>query len=481
MANTGFKGVDVRQDGNQLVFRAFLQTSAGAMLATGTTTVKLYELQSDGTIKSYDFNDNTFKTTALTTETLSLTHRPGNNSGTNTGIWTAALSTLTGFTVGGMYFALFNNSGASPTDQVREFQYGGAEGSLLVTAGSTGQAYLQVDMIKVGGTTQTARDVGASVLLSVGTGTGQVNLSGGKIPATLAATDVTGNVPADLQTIKTQTVTCGAGVTVGAFVGNATHAITVDGSGFVTYSNTAPPTAAAIATAVLTDTTDTSTAGSLGHLITTAPSWYTAPTTPPTAAAIAAAVLTDTTDLSTAGSLGYLVGHAPSWYSAPPSAATIAAAVLTDTTDTATVGSLGYLLGHAPSWYTAPDNSDIASLVTSVGVGLGGLVTGVKAKTDLLTFDGSNNIKSNAQVVQDKTGYKLASDGVDAVVIEAATGPISALNLRQALSMVLSFVGGLLSITGTSATAKSPGGTSRAAFTVDSSGNRSSMTYTPPA
>jgi hypothetical protein len=46
-------------------------------------------------------------------------------------------------------------------------------------------------------------------------------VSGGKLPVTLASTDVTGNVAADLQTIKTQTVTCGAGVTVLASVGTA--------------------------------------------------------------------------------------------------------------------------------------------------------------------------------------------------------------------------------------------------------------------
>jgi hypothetical protein len=44
-------------------------------------------------------------------------------------------------------------------------------------------------------------------------------------------------------------------------------------------SYAAPPTAAAIAAAVLTDTTsaDLATAGSLGHLVTTAPGWYAAP------------------------------------------------------------------------------------------------------------------------------------------------------------------------------------------------------------
>lgn len=48
----------------------------------------------------------------------------------------------------------------------------------------------RVDVIKVAGTTQTARDLGASVLLSVGTGTGQVNLASGKAPATIAAGDI---------------------------------------------------------------------------------------------------------------------------------------------------------------------------------------------------------------------------------------------------------------------------------------------------
>jgi hypothetical protein len=55
----------------------------------------------------------------------------------------------------------------------------------------------------------------------VGTGTGEINLASGKVPATLASTDVTGNVAVDLQTIKTQAVTCAAGVTVGVNVGTS--------------------------------------------------------------------------------------------------------------------------------------------------------------------------------------------------------------------------------------------------------------------
>lgn len=62
-------------------------------------------------------------------------------------------------------------------------------------------------------------------LLTFGTSTGQINPSSGKVPATLAATDVIGNVPADLQTIKTQTVTCAAGITVSPFVGSTGAAV----------------------------------------------------------------------------------------------------------------------------------------------------------------------------------------------------------------------------------------------------------------
>lgn len=45
-----------------------------------------------------------------------------------------------------------------------------------------GSDNLEVDSIQMGGTALTARDIGASVLLSPGTGTGQVNLSSGAVP-----------------------------------------------------------------------------------------------------------------------------------------------------------------------------------------------------------------------------------------------------------------------------------------------------------
>lgn len=124
----GFKGINVRQTGDRLLFRALLQDNTGALITTSTAAMRIYELQNDGTLKSYDFNDNTFKTTALTTATQNLTHRTGNNSTVNTGIWTFALTTVTGFTIGNIYLFNVNHSSAVPTDQVREFQYGDTEG-----------------------------------------------------------------------------------------------------------------------------------------------------------------------------------------------------------------------------------------------------------------------------------------------------------------------------------------------------------------
>jgi hypothetical protein len=79
----------------------------------------------------------------------------------------------------------------------------------------------QVDAntLKIGGTTQTGRDIGASVLLSSGTGTGQLSFTSGVVKA-------------DVETIKTRAVTCAAGVTVLASVGTAATSTAQTGDSF---------------------------------------------------------------------------------------------------------------------------------------------------------------------------------------------------------------------------------------------------------
>jgi hypothetical protein len=55
----------------------------------------------------------------------------------------------------------------------------------IVDGTVTGTDKLDVNAAEHGGTVQTGRDIGASVLLSSGTGTGQVNLSSGRVDANL--------------------------------------------------------------------------------------------------------------------------------------------------------------------------------------------------------------------------------------------------------------------------------------------------------
>jgi hypothetical protein len=132
MANLGFSGIDVREaNGDKLLFSEFLTDATGALVTGGTTSLYLYELQADGSLKSYDFNDNTFKSTSLTTETASMSYQTGNAGNTDTGIWTYSLATVTGFNPGSIYFQRVNNSNNYIQDKVRQFQYGGQQGGVV--------------------------------------------------------------------------------------------------------------------------------------------------------------------------------------------------------------------------------------------------------------------------------------------------------------------------------------------------------------
>jgi len=172
----GAKGISVRQTGDRLIFRESLKDSSGIAVTTGVTSLMIFELQSDGSLKSYDFNDNTFKTTALTTSFASMTHRTGNNSTYNTGIWTYSLTTVSGFTTSNIYIYSVNNPSATPPTIEREFQYGSAEGDMLLTAGGTGQAYVQSDVTKVA-TSTTAASLLSTMYQTFENGTAQAGAS----------------------------------------------------------------------------------------------------------------------------------------------------------------------------------------------------------------------------------------------------------------------------------------------------------------
>jgi hypothetical protein len=136
-----------------------------------------------------------------------------------------------------------------------------------------------------------------------------------------AVTAAAAGVP-DVNAKNINNVSASSVTAIGAYIGNATAAIVVNGSGFVTYSNSAPPTTAAIATGVWQDATagDFTTAGSIGKSLFTsgnAPgaasgiaivgsNMGTTTSTIPTAAQNATAVWQDATsgDFTATGSIG---------------------------------------------------------------------------------------------------------------------------------------------------------------------------------
>ena len=125
------KGIDIRQTTGNLDFRVFLQDSNAALVSTGTCNLRLYELQSSGSLKSFDWTTKSFTYNTLGVEHTGMLHQSGNNNTRATAIWTTILPVVTGFTSGNIYFAQAEHSGASPVVQTREFQFGEQEGDGL--------------------------------------------------------------------------------------------------------------------------------------------------------------------------------------------------------------------------------------------------------------------------------------------------------------------------------------------------------------
>lgn len=123
--------------------------------------------------------------------------------------------------------ALDGTGGVTITAALTGAITGNITGSLSGSVGSVSGAVGSVTG-NVGG--NVVGNVGGNVSGSVG------SISGVTFPTNFSAMAITagGIVDADIETIKGQTVTCSAGVTVGAFVGNATAALTVSASGKVT-------------------------------------------------------------------------------------------------------------------------------------------------------------------------------------------------------------------------------------------------------
>lgn len=107
-----------------------------------------------------------------------------------------------------------------------------------------GSDNLQVDAVQVNGTNQTGRDIGASVLLSSGTGTGQISLASGLV--TLAGVTHTGAVIPTVTTVGTLTTYTGNTPQTG----DSYARIGATGSGLTSLA----PSATALSTATWTGT-----------------------------------------------------------------------------------------------------------------------------------------------------------------------------------------------------------------------------------
>lgn len=171
---------------------------------------------------------------------------------------------------------------------------------------------------------------------------------------------------------------------------------------------------------------------------------------------------------------------------------TVLASVGTASTSTAQTGDSFARIGAAGAGLTALGDTRLANLDAAVSSRLAPTTAGrtldvsaggeagidwsnVGSPTTTLNLSGTTI--GVAADVTTKTGYSLASGGLDAVVVETGV------NARQALSGVLAACAGVVSGAGTGTITIKGGGvaTTRVVATTDASGNRSAVTLTLPS
>lgn len=126
------RGINIiKQSDTSILFYASLSDVSNAKITSGTTSLRMWHfVPSTGALETYDFNDVTFKTGAITTNTAAMTHRTTENSTYDTGIWSYRHSDLTGFTSGDKYVVEISHANL-PRSINMIFQYGGSEGNSI--------------------------------------------------------------------------------------------------------------------------------------------------------------------------------------------------------------------------------------------------------------------------------------------------------------------------------------------------------------
>lgn len=117
----------IRSNDTSILFRAALFDASGNPITTAANLNILHFVPASGDIETYDFNDDTFKTGAVTTFDQAMTHEQANNNTVDTGIQRHRHATLTDFEVGHKYVARITHA-SLPAPIIAEFQYGDLEG-----------------------------------------------------------------------------------------------------------------------------------------------------------------------------------------------------------------------------------------------------------------------------------------------------------------------------------------------------------------
>ena len=129
------RGMDIiRSNDGSILFRVALFDASGNPITTVADLNIGHFVPASGDLETYDFNDDTFKTGAVTTFDASTTHEQMDNNTVDTGIHVYRHATLTAFAIGDKYVARVTHA-SLPQPVIAEFQYGDLEGDEALNLG----------------------------------------------------------------------------------------------------------------------------------------------------------------------------------------------------------------------------------------------------------------------------------------------------------------------------------------------------------
>lgn len=268
----------------------------------------------------------------------------------------------------------------------------------------------RVDVIKVAGTTQTARDLGASVLLSAGTGTGQLDFTSGVVKAN--ATQILGTAVSTPATagildinVKNMNNVSGSAITTIKAVQGLTTADTI-----ATYTGNTVQTGDSFAVVKSGGTGDNAAIKAKTDNL---------PAAPASTTNITAGTITTVTNLTNAPTAGDLTATMKTSVTAAATAATPVSASVTGAVGSVTAavsiaGDLSATMKTSVTTAATAATPTVAAVTGAVGSVTGfnaSDVGAIKLKTDKLTFTKPNQIDANIISIKSTT---LTGDGSDA-------------------------------------------------------------------